>query len=127
MKQLKEVGTQVISPIYWQSFTKLIQRALGVVNLSARSLPCIPSALFDIHLGITPDPLKSVPSEPVLPPSDALPARRGAKRDNPNWFEAQDLTTLKIWSNDIVEIQHEISLFGSLKVFDVRYSFLSGI
>ncbi|KAJ4477460.1 hypothetical protein J3R30DRAFT_3755909 [Lentinula aciculospora] len=95
-------------------------RSSGVVNLSARSLPCIPSALFEIHLGITPDPLKSVPNEPKLPPSDAVPARRGVKRDNPAWFEAQDLTTLKAWSNDIVEIQHEISLFGSLKVFDLH-------
>lgn len=92
----------------------------GVVNLTARSLPCIPSALFEIHLGITPDPLKSVPNEPKLPPSDTAPARHGGKRDNPVWFEARDLTTLKVWSNDIAEIQHEISMFGSLKVLDVR-------
>jgi hypothetical protein len=26
---------------------------------------------------------------------------------------------LKAWNNDIVEIQHEISLFGSLKTVDV--------
>ncbi|KAJ3762773.1 hypothetical protein EV360DRAFT_35025 [Lentinula raphanica] len=95
-------------------------RSSGVVNLSARSLPCIPSALFEIHLGVTPDPLQSVPNEPKLPPSEATPARRGGKRDNPAWFEAQDLTTLKVWSNDIAEIQHEISLFGSLKVLDLH-------
>ncbi|KAJ3919927.1 hypothetical protein F5877DRAFT_39200 [Lentinula edodes] len=95
-------------------------RSSGVVNLTARSLPCIPSALFEIHLGITPDPLKSVPNEPNLPPSDTVPARRGGKRDNPAWFEAQDLTTLKVWSNDIAEIQHEISMFGSLKVLDLH-------
>ncbi|KAJ3876255.1 L domain-like protein [Lentinula edodes] len=95
-------------------------RSSGVVNLTARSLPCIPSALFEIHLGITPDPLKSVPNEPNLPPSDTVPARRGGKRDNPAWFEAHDLTTLKVWSNDIAEIQHEISMFGSLKVLDLH-------
>ncbi|KAJ3852386.1 hypothetical protein EV368DRAFT_41127 [Lentinula lateritia] len=95
-------------------------RSSGVVNLTARSLPCIPSALFEIHLGITPDPLKSVPNEPKLPPSDTVPARRGGKRDNPAWFEAQDLMTLKVWSNDIAEIQHEISMFGSLKVLDLH-------
>ncbi|KAJ3787726.1 hypothetical protein GGU10DRAFT_136934 [Lentinula aff. detonsa] len=95
-------------------------RSSGVVNLSARSLPCIPSALFEIHLGITPDPLKSVPNEPKLPPLDTAPARRGGKRDSPAWFEAQDLQTLKAWSNDIAEIQHEISLFGSLKVLDLH-------
>jgi hypothetical protein len=78
--------------------------------------------LFDIHLGITPDPLKSVQNEPVLlptPDTDVVP-RRGGKRDAPAWFEAQDLTILKAWNNDITEIQHEISLFGSLKIIDVR-------
>ncbi|KAF9466511.1 hypothetical protein BDZ94DRAFT_1306115 [Collybia nuda] len=97
-------------------------RSTGNLNLATRSLPCIPSALFDIHLGITPDPLKSVPDEPVLPPTpaaDTVP-RRGAKRDAPAWFEARDLTILKAWNNDIAEIQHEISLFGSLKIVDLH-------
>jgi len=94
----------------------------GSLNISSRSLPCIPSALFEIHLGITPDALKSVPSEPSLGPSSnsTEQPRRGTKRDAPTWFEAQDLHILKAWSNDIVEIQHEISLFGSLKTVDVR-------
>ncbi|KAF8905748.1 hypothetical protein CPB84DRAFT_1891013 [Gymnopilus junonius] len=43
--------------------------------------------------------------------------RRGG--DKPAWFEAQDLTVLKAWNNDIQEIQHEISLFGSLKTIDL--------
>jgi hypothetical protein len=90
----------------------------GSLNLSSRSLPCIPSALFEIHLGITPDPLKSVTTEPPIgAPSDQ--SKRGAKRNAPSWFEAQDLHILKAWNNDIVEIQHEISLFGSLKIVDV--------
>jgi hypothetical protein len=45
--------------------------------------------------------------------------KRGGKRDAPAWFEAQDLHILKAWNNDIIEIQHEISLFGSLKTVDV--------
>lgn len=100
---------------------KLVTNNQGSLNLATRSLPCIPSALFEIHLGVTADPLKSVPNEPVLPPTEPsdLP-RRGSKRDAPSWFEAQDLQILKIWNNDIVEIQHEISLFGSLKTIDVR-------
>lgn len=94
-----------------------LSKRLGSLNLATRSLPCLPSALFEIHLGLNPDPLKSVPNEPVLPPSEPKPSRRGG--DKPAWFEAQDLTVLKAWNNDIQEIQHEISLFGSLKTIDV--------
>ncbi|KAF8895987.1 hypothetical protein BD779DRAFT_1466031 [Infundibulicybe gibba] len=90
-------------------------RSTGSVNIATRSLPCIPSALFEIHLGLTPDKLKSVPDEPPLPPATA---QGGRKRDTPAWFEAQDLQVLKAWNNDIIEIQHEISLFGSLKFLD---------
>ncbi|KAJ7592773.1 L domain-like protein [Mycena floridula] len=93
-------------------------RSSGSVNLATRGLPCIPSALFEIHLGINPDPLKSVPNEPTLPESDA--PKRGGKQNSPAWFEAQDLQVLKVWNNEIVEIQHEISLFGSLKVIDLH-------
>ena len=74
-------------------------------------------------MGITPDRLKSVPDEPVLPPIDPENETRKSKRNKPAWFEAQDLTVLKAWNNEIVEIQHELSLFGSLKMVDVR-SFL---
>jgi len=76
-----------------------------------------------MHLNITPDPLKSVPNEPVLPPSDPSSTRRGGNQTKATWFEAQDLTVLKAWNNEIVEIQHEISLFGSLKTVDVSYVF----
>ncbi|KAG6917509.1 hypothetical protein DXG01_002256 [Tephrocybe rancida] len=103
-------------------------RSTGTLNLATRSLPCIPSALFEIHLGITPDPLKSVPDEPKLPPSDTsdVPRRKG-RGDNPAWFEAQDLHILKIWNNEIVEIQHEISLFGSLKTLDLHQNKLTSL
>ena len=92
----------------------------GSLNLVTRSLPCLPSALFEIHLGVNPDPLQSVPIEPVLPPSEPTKAAlRKGNRDQPSWLQAQDLTVLKAGNNDIVEIQHEISLFGSLKTVDV--------
>lgn len=90
----------------------------GSINLSSRSLPCLPSALFEIHLGVKPDVLKSVPQEPPIVCSDA-PEKRSGQRGGPAWFEAQDLQVLKAWNNEIVEIQHEISLFGSLKSVDV--------
>ncbi|KAG1743461.1 hypothetical protein EDB19DRAFT_1698660 [Suillus lakei] len=97
-------------------------RSTGAINLSSRSLPCIPSALFDIHLGVTPDPLKSVASEPPMSSSTdaSSSSRRAGQREGPAWFEAQDLHVLKAWNNDIVEIQHEISLFGSLKTVDLH-------
>ncbi|KAJ7227478.1 hypothetical protein GGX14DRAFT_630129, partial [Mycena pura] len=93
-------------------------KSTGSINLSTRSLPCLPSALFDIHLGISPVPLKSVPSEPPLPP--ALETGPLRKRPGPAWYETQDLEILKAWGNNIVEIQAEISLFGSLKSIDLH-------
>lgn len=90
----------------------------GSINLVSRSLPCLPSALFEIHLGVKPDVLKSVPQEPPIGSSETAGKRPG-QRGGPAWFEAQDLQVLKAWNNEIVEIQHEISLFGSLKSVDV--------
>ncbi|KAJ6545025.1 hypothetical protein DFH09DRAFT_1088225 [Mycena vulgaris] len=106
-------------PLGRPSLRDTIERAksTGSINLSTRSLQCIPSALFDIHLGITPEPLKSVPQEPPLPPA---PDTGRLKRPGPAWFEIQDLEVLKAWGNDIEEIQPEISLFGSLKSVDLH-------
>ena len=67
-------------------------------------------------MGVKPEPLASVPEEPPLPES----SRKRTGGDNMAWFEQQDLTILKAWNNDIVEIQPELSMFGSLKVVDVR-------
>ncbi|KAF8959453.1 hypothetical protein BDZ97DRAFT_1906209 [Flammula alnicola] len=89
-------------------------RSTGSLNLATRALPCLPSALFEIHLGLTPDPLKSVPSEPVLPPSERS-------------LLEEDLTVLKAWNNDIQEVQHEISLFGSLKTIDLHKNKLASL
>ncbi|KAK7441990.1 hypothetical protein VKT23_016268 [Stygiomarasmius scandens] len=103
-------------------------RSSGSINLSSRSLQCLPPELYEIHLGITPDPLKSVPNPTPLPPSEpSAAAQRRGKRDNPAWFEAQDLQTLKAPTNEILEIQHEISLFGSLKVVDLHKNKLSSL
>lgn len=97
---------------------------IGAINLASRALPCLPSALFEIHLGITPEPLMSVPVEPPITTgtSDDISAsrRRGGTSSGPSWYEAQDLEVLKAWTNEIVEIQPEISMFGSLKTIDVR-------
>jgi hypothetical protein len=105
-----------------------MERRQGTLNLSSRSLPCLPSGLFEIHLNITPDPLKSVENEPKLPPPEEEPVvRRGGKRGAPAWFEAQDLVVLKAMNNDIKEIQHEISYFGSLKTIDVSIDISSSM
>ena len=96
---------------------------LGAVNLASRGLPCLPSALFEIHLGVKPEPLKLVPAEPPITTgtSDDSSAarRRNGGQNSPSWYEAQDLAILKAWSNEILEIQPEISMFGSLKTIDV--------
>ncbi len=97
---------------------------VGAINLASRALPCLPSALFDIHLGITPEPLKLVPVEPPITTatSDDFSAasRKKEASSGPSWYEAQDLAVLKAWNNEIVEIQSEISMFGSLNTIDVR-------
>lgn len=97
---------------------RLIYIYKGSLNLATRSLLCLPSALFEIHLNVTPEQLKSVPNEPALPPSEKT-GRKGRNPEKTTWFEAQDLTVLKAWNNEIQEIQHEISLFGSLRSVDV--------
>ncbi|KDQ53219.1 hypothetical protein JAAARDRAFT_49940 [Jaapia argillacea MUCL 33604] len=99
-------------------------RSSGSINLSTRSLPCLPSALFEIHLGITPDPLPSVPNEPPLPPASPVRGRSGGG-SGPSWYEAQDLEVIKAWNNEIVEIQKEIALFGSLQIVDLHTNHLS--
>ncbi|KAF9493344.1 RNI-like protein [Pleurotus eryngii] len=102
---------------------EVIERAksTGSVNFAARSLPCIPSGLFEIHLGVTPERLASVTEEPALPPpDDKATSRRRGGRDVPAWYDAQDLHVLKAGNNDIIEIQPEISMFGSLKNIDLH-------
>ncbi|KAI6155297.1 hypothetical protein BKA82DRAFT_4076913 [Pisolithus tinctorius] len=101
-------------------------RSTGSLNLASRSLPCLPSALFEIHLGITPDPLKSVVQEPPITSAESS-SKRPTQHGGPAWFEAQDLQVLKAWCNVIVEIQHEISLFGSLKVVDLHQNKISSL
>ncbi|KAK0205057.1 hypothetical protein DFS33DRAFT_1258549 [Desarmillaria ectypa] len=95
-------------------------RSTGSLNLATRSLPCIPSILFEIHLRVTPKSLKSVPNEPPFASESSSVPRRGGKYDSPAWFEGQDLRVLKAGNNAIEEIQHEISMFGSLKVVDLH-------
>ncbi|KAI0315867.1 hypothetical protein OF83DRAFT_1084655 [Amylostereum chailletii] len=99
-------------------------RNSGSINLSTRSLPCIPSALFEIHLGITPQKLESVPDEPPLPEN---PKQKGATGNAPSWFDQHDLEMLKAWNNEIIEIQPEISLFGSLKTIDLHNNRLASL
>ncbi|KAL5504324.1 hypothetical protein ACEPAH_8398 [Sanghuangporus vaninii] len=93
-------------------------RNTGNLNLSSRSLPCIPSCLFEIHLGVKPQPLDSV-TEPDYTAEDT-PKRNRPNKQQAAWFEAQDLVVLKARSNEITAIQPELALFGSLKVIDLH-------
>jgi hypothetical protein len=65
---------------------------------------------------MTPEPLKDAPPEVVEP---EVPSKI-KKSGNTTWYEQVDLTVLKVWDNELVEIQPELSLFGSLKIIDVR-------
>ncbi|KAI0649550.1 hypothetical protein C8Q79DRAFT_951122 [Trametes meyenii] len=101
-------------------------RSSGAINLSSRDLPCLPSALFEIHLGITPEPLKSIPVEPPISTHSSTERRKDGQ-NAPSWYEAQDLEVLKAWSNEIMELQPEISMFGSLKTVDLHNNKLTAL
>ncbi|KAF8514885.1 hypothetical protein BU17DRAFT_94151 [Hysterangium stoloniferum] len=98
-------------------------RSSGSLNLTARALASIPNALFEVHLGIKPEPLKIAPKEA----EEKLLSGRTVERAQTAWFEAADLTLLKLRDNVIVEIQPEISLFGSLKILDLHNNQLTVI
>lgn len=101
----------------------------GALNLSARSLTALPPSLFSLHLGIDPEPLKGQP--------DSSEKDSGAPSSIP-FYEAVDLTILKVRGNAIVALQvcmylklrktcrtetplqPELALFGSLKVIDLH-------
>lgn len=85
----------------------------GNLNLNSRSLTCLPRFLFESHLGITPDPLNLVPNS-----NDTSPQDQQVKSTIPSW-EAQDLSSLKAADNAILELHHEVSLFGGIKHLDV--------
>lgn len=70
---------------------------------------------------MTPEKLSSVPDEPPLPEK---PGRKPGS-NTATWYDQQDLTFLRARNNQIVELQPEISLFGSLKTIDVRLSTLN--
>jgi hypothetical protein len=97
----------------------------GTLNVSSRDLQCLPPELFDIHLGVTPEPLSLVPDVTALPIVDNPTTRRMGGDSSVAWFEQQDLEILKAGNNDILELQPELSLFGSLKVVDVSHRYAS--
>jgi hypothetical protein len=72
-------------------------------------------------LAVTPEPLKDAPPEVIEPEAPSKIRRTGSTA----WYEQVDLTTLKLFQNSIVELQPELSLFGSLKILDVRSMVLS--
>ncbi|KAI0298049.1 hypothetical protein B0F90DRAFT_1735930 [Multifurca ochricompacta] len=98
-------------------------RSSGSLNIASRDLPCLPSALFEIHLSVTPEKLLSVPDEPPLPEK---PGRKASSKPT-SWYDQQDLTFLRARNNQIVEIQPEISLFGSLKAIDLQNNRLTSL
>ncbi|KAH9999663.1 hypothetical protein BJV74DRAFT_823072 [Russula compacta] len=107
------------------SIREMIERARssGSLNIASRDLPCLPSALFEIHLSITPEKLPSVPDEPHLPEK----VGKNTRSNSTTWFDQQDLTFLRARNNQIVELQPEISLFGSLKTIDLQNNRLASL
>jgi hypothetical protein len=59
----------------------------GNINLSTRSLMCLPSALFEIHLGITPAPLASAAEEPR--------SSSASSHQSSSYYDTHDLEVLK--------------------------------
>ncbi|CDO71798.1 hypothetical protein BN946_scf184939.g22 [Trametes cinnabarina] len=57
----------------------------------------------------------------------SLDTRKKGSQNAPSWYEAQDLEVLKAWSNEIMELQPEISMFGSLKTVDLHNNKLTAL
>ena len=87
----------------------------GSINIAARDLTRLPTYLFESHLSVTPEPLLNSPPEVEEPEA----VGKVKKSKSTAWYEQADLTALKAPDNLIVELQPELSLFGSLKVVDV--------
>lgn len=100
-------------------------RSSGNLNIASRELQCIPSALYEIHLGITPEPLKLVTESPL--PSPDPTGRKRAGDGGVSWYDAQDLVVLHASNNEIVELQPELSMFGSLKNLDFHNNKISAL
>lgn len=98
-------------------------RSSGSLNIASRDLLCLPSALFQIHLSVTPEKLSSVPDEPPLPEK---PGKKTGSNST-TWYDQQDLTFLRARNNQIVELQPELSLFGSLKTIDLQNNRLTSL
>jgi len=116
-------STGALQRALWSTSTPLTHQGTfqGSLNIASRDLLCIPSALFEIHLSVTPERLSSVPDEPKY---SEKPEKKS--RSSPTtWYDQQDLTFLRARNNRITELQPEISLFGSLKTIDVCTSILS--
>lgn len=71
--------------------------------------------MFEVHLGVTPEPLKDVPKES----EEVLLTGKTKEREEIPWFEVVDLTVMKLRDNIILQLQPEISLFGSLRTLEV--------
>ena len=93
----------------------ILKTNTGSINLAARDLTRLPTYLFESHLSVTPEPLLNSPPEVEEPEA----AGKAKKSKGTAWYEQADLTALKAPDNQIVELQPELSLFGSLKVVDV--------
>jgi hypothetical protein len=105
------------SPVPYISlkYRYLTENNTGSINLAARDLARLPTYLFESHLSVIPEPLLNSPPEVEEPE----PVGKVKKSKTTAWYEQVDLTALKAPDNLIVELQPELSLFGSLKVVDV--------
>src|SRR5262245_44882191 len=102
---------------FYKRIVRLIYAITGSLDLSSRELTRIPTYLFVSHLEVNPEPLKLAPPEVVEPEAPEKVKKRAAR------YEQEDLSILKAWNNQLVELQPELSLFGSLKVVDVSNLF----
>ena len=103
---------------------------IGKLDISSLSLERVPADVYTALLGIPADSLSRPPPRPQPKETALKPLRGGVQNDNDRdavfnqpvretWADPEELTSLKVSDNRILELEVEIGAFGGLRTLDV--------
>ncbi|AAW42699.2 hypothetical protein CNC04030 [Cryptococcus deneoformans JEC21] len=126
----------------------------GKLDIASLELERIPPKVYISLLGLSTTDLSN-PPPPPSPPRESLAASRSRtaigtspfavddeidvdnsqqglafrtwRKEEDIWSEPEELTTLRIGNNKLVEIDREIGMFGGLKILDLSKNLLKGV